>query len=173
MNISKSIEGFPEYCVSDCGEVVSFKYGKDGRPLKQRLSNSGYMLVQVYDKGKMYNRYVHRLVAKAFLTNESDCTTVNHKDGNKLNNSVCNLEWCSIQSNLDHAHKMGRSSGLTNPKKRWKLSPEQVQNIRYRISNGENQRRIAKEYGVSPSTICNIHKKLTWCFPIEGKRRKR
>ena len=104
----KKIEEFPGYLVSDTGEVKSTKYwgqfkrvNKDGT-LKQRTYKSGYKYVNLYKNGHMYSIKVHRLVASCFIPNPNNYPQVNHKDEDKGNNCVSNLEWCNASYNLSY-----------------------------------------------------------------------
>ena len=78
-----------------------------GKILKQRKNHKGYPVVYLSKYGKQSTRVVHRLVAKAFIPNPNNLPQVNHKDGNKENNNVCNLEWCTNSENQIHAWKTG------------------------------------------------------------------
>jgi len=101
----KDIENASNYEVSDNGEVrnKTTNYILKGRPTKR-----GYMQVSIrYDGEKNFiNRYIHRLVAEAFLsdTHTEEKDTVNHIDGDKSNNNVNNLEWVTYTENIQHAH---------------------------------------------------------------------
>lgn len=106
----KTILEYPNYEVSDKGEVRN-KY--TGCVLKQHIKN-GYYFVVFRIKGHGYNQYVHRLVAKAFIPNFFNNEFINHKDENKLNNNVNNLEWCTPKYN--------RNYGSTTAKLRDKFS---------------------------------------------------
>lgn len=75
--------------------------------LKARKHSNGYLRVMLSINNKHYDRYIHRLVAKAFLTNENEYKEINHKDGNKTNNYVSNLEWCDRSYNNKHAYSIG------------------------------------------------------------------
>ena len=109
------VDGFEgAYCVSNLGRVMSlarFVYDHSGRArsIPERImrcgqNNKGYLVVSLRIAGeKQIKRYVHRLVASAFLIKMDDTFEVNHKDGNKLNNVFQNLEWCSHQDNMTHA----------------------------------------------------------------------
>jgi hypothetical protein len=74
--------------------------------LKQGKSKSGYLIVSFCVDGVKSNQTVHRLVARAFIENESNKPQVNHKDGNKHNNSVENLEWVTVSENAKHAYSV-------------------------------------------------------------------
>lgn len=67
----------------------------------------GYSIVTLSKNGKSYKEYIHRLVAKTFLSNPLNKEYVNHKDGNKQNNCVSNLEWCTPSENNYHAFQTG------------------------------------------------------------------
>ena len=102
--VFKVVDGYEEtYAVSDEGDVYSF------RKLKPRENNCGYLCVVLCKDGeKPKQKFIHRLVAKAFLPNDKEYEQVNHKDCNRKNNNVNNLEWCSCQYNnyLAHAKKV-------------------------------------------------------------------
>lgn len=99
----KSINEASNYEISDEGEVrnKTTKY-----ILKGRLSKSGYLQVSIkIDEDSIFhNRYIHRLVAEYFLPQTENNLIVNHKDGNKQNNKVENLEQMTQSENIQHAH---------------------------------------------------------------------
>jgi hypothetical protein len=76
------------------------------RLLKAGKSKSGYLIVSFCVDGEKSNHTVHRLVARAFISNESNKPQVNHKDGNKHNNHVENLEWVTVSENGLHAYRV-------------------------------------------------------------------
>ncbi len=103
-------EGY--YEVSNFGDVRSVRYNNKGqvifnRLLKPAIKPKGYLGVILSKQSKTTNHLIHRLVAEAFIPNPNNLPEVNHKDGNKLNNTVSNLEWCSSSDNLYHAYKLG------------------------------------------------------------------
>lgn len=101
--IWKDIEGCPNYQVSNFGRVRSLPRPKTkGGILTQRKNNCGYLKVYFMIEGKGKLVSVHRLVAKAFINNPKNLPQVNHIDGNKENNNVDNLEWCTAKSNSLH-----------------------------------------------------------------------
>lgn len=113
----KDIKGFEEaYQVSDKGEIRSkdrythFKF-KDrfykGTLLRTQVGKSGYKIVKLMKAKKQYTFTVHKLVAEHFLEKPSYAQCVNHKDGNKLNNCVENLEWVTYSENNIHALQTG------------------------------------------------------------------
>ena len=89
----KEIKGFEGiYAVNEDGKVLNLTNGKI---LKNRKHKTGYLSVILYKDKKYKSKLVHRLVAEAFLSREEGKPFVNHKDENKENNCIENLEWCS------------------------------------------------------------------------------
>ena len=113
----RDIKGYDGlYQVSNYGRIKSFIRYNDGRIIKQCIGRR-YWKVILYKDKKEKCLFVHRIVAKAFIPNPLNKEQINHKDGNKLNNKVSNLEWCSREENMDHA----RANGLINSKKVLKI----------------------------------------------------
>ena len=97
----KPVVGYEgHYQVSNFGRVKSIKFGKE-IILKQKIKD-GYYYVGLSKNGIVKNYFVHRLVAEAFIPNPNNLPQVNHKDENKLNNSVDNLEWCDAKYNRNY-----------------------------------------------------------------------
>lgn len=110
----EKIKGYEEYSVDTNGIV----YSKKDKPLKYSINHSGYCIVNFIVNNKRKGFAIHTLVAKQFITNNDiNKTQVNHKDGNKLNNNVNNLEWVTPKENVRHAiNVLGYdNSGKQNP----------------------------------------------------------
>ena len=101
----KGFEGL--YEVSNTGQVRSVK---TGRILKNCLAGKGYCQVGLHKDGVQKNVFVHRLVAQAFIPNPKNYPEVNHKDENKLNNRIDNLEWCTSKYNINYGTRTERIS---------------------------------------------------------------
>ena len=146
------------YLVSNFGRVKN-KYWKILKPIKKE---NGYY--RVYLKSKWYP--IHRLVAEAFIPNPDNKPQVNHIDGNKKNNNVNNLEWCTAGENIKHAYKTNLRSAKGENNTQAKLSEEQIKEIRFLYVKGKhcefNSRGLAKKYNVNPKTILDIVNKKNW-----------
>ena len=104
MEIYKDIEGYEGlYQVSNLGNVKSLGNDKKRKEkiLKPNKNNRGYLYVGLYKDGKV-KHYIHRLVAQAFLQNPNNLPEINHKDEDKTNNHVTNLEWCDRKYNINY-----------------------------------------------------------------------
>ena len=96
----KDIKGYEGlYAVTSCGKVWSYINEKF---LVPDISNSGYLRVSLYKEGKFKKYYIHRLVAEAYIPNPDNLTQVNHRDENKTNNCLQNLEWCDAKYNINY-----------------------------------------------------------------------
>ena len=147
-----------EYLVNEYGDVRSLKNHGD-RILKKRISRDGYVwyILQINGKGKTMR--ANRLVANAFIPNPDGKPTVNHKDGNKKNNYVSNLEWATREEQMAHAYKHHLKRPMRGVlQKKHSLTEEEVREIRrvYKSHSKEyGMIALAKKYSVSISTIIN------------------
>lgn len=113
--IFKSIKGYEKrYEVSNFGRVKNLRTGKIMKP---EITNNGYCRVDLYDdNGKHKHKLIHRLVLEAFVPNPTSLPQVNHKDEDKTNNNVENLEWCSANYNSNYGTRGQRISEKQNKK---------------------------------------------------------
>jgi hypothetical protein len=106
---------------------------------------------------------VHRLVASAFLGQSPEGKyDINHKNGDKADNSVANLEYCTSAENRKHAFATGLQSLKGEKHTRAKLTDEMVFEIRRRLAAGESQQSIARSADVDPSNISHIARGRRW-----------
>lgn len=150
-----------DYIVLSNGEII----GSHGNLLKQRKDKDGYMAVTVGNNQiRRSSVRVHRIVASAFLDNPDNLPEVNHKDFNRSNNSLENLEWVSHHDNVNHSFQAGHysenKSGENNG--RAKISWQTVREIRDSYRDMNNISCISKAYGIPYSTIFNIVHYKTW-----------
>ena len=164
----KLIEGcdLPYYITTD-GRVwtTSRKNGIE-RFLKTRYNHQGYVVAGLMIGGNQKLMLVHRLVAKAFIPNPENKPFINHIDGNKANNHVENLEWCTQKENVYHAiHTLGHWSqsekqsraASEQGKKNRKLTMEDARKIRAEYASGTiGCYRLSKKYGISKPCILKI-----------------
>lgn len=117
----KNYEGL--YEISNYGHIRSLdryvidkgkKSFRKGTNISICKNEHGYKYVTLYKDGKQKHKYLHRLVAEAFIDNPNNYPEVNHLDFDKSNNYVTNLEWCSKRCNMNHAHINGKLSNKQN-----------------------------------------------------------
>ena len=151
MEIWKDIPDYEGlYQASNLGNIKSLK---KNIILRQNGDNYGYMQVILYNGETRKTGKVHRLVGKAFIENPENKPQINHKDGNKKNNHVSNLEWLTNRENKKHAINTGLT--VMSPKTReaqiasiGKVILDTATGIYY-----EKVKDAASIYGVNPSTI--------------------
>lgn len=178
----KGYEGL--YEVSDCGRVrsldryVEFQYPgcpesrklSRGRILSPGKTSHGYRSVALYSAEEKRHHRVNRLVAAAFIPNPEGKSEVNHKDCDKANDYVSNLEWCTHSENAMHAVANGRCTANTNPNRSPLYNPsqgsklilEEVRAIRRLYEAGMGQARIAEKFGVTQSNVSRICRNKAW-----------
>lgn len=172
IEIWKDIEGYEgSYQVSNLGRVKSLARQCGTCCRKEKIlviskTVDGYSRVRLQDGGKDKTARVHRLVAKAFLPNPLNKDTVNHIDGNKLNNEVSNLEWADRVEQMVHAYELGlKTSRVGSSNSNAKLTDEQVKEIRktyVRNSREFGTVALAKKYGVTNRVIGLITRGLAY-----------
>lgn len=150
------------YMVSNLGRVKSLpKHYHNEIILKNKNTKDGYFETALRKNNKTKWIRTHRLVAIAFIPNLENKEQVNHKDGNKRNNNVNNLEWCTLQENKEHAIRTGLQDfvGEKNPKAKSVLQFDKDGNF---IKKYNTLRKAMKETGVLEnkiSMVCNHHRK--------------
>ncbi len=121
-NIRSRFGEFNSYRVTKSGRVFSYRQGNILKPMSVVLDSSGYPIVKLYRDDKTVKTIaVHRLIADTFISNPNNLECINHKDENKQNNSIENLEWCTKAYNNcygNKALKIGLKLRDSNPSKR-------------------------------------------------------
>ena len=157
----KDIEGYEGlYQVSNLGRVKSIRYGKE-RILKPLRYNCGYFVVNLWKNGERNQYLVHRLVCQSFIPNPNNLPQVNHKDENKENNSVENLEWCTAKYNYNFGTiNQRRAEKLSKPVLQYTKSGEFVREWK---STHDVQRNLGYA-GSSISRCCRGKLKSAYGF---------
>ena len=147
-----------DYYARDDGTIYS---AKSHKILSPQLDKNGYEKVQMMsDDGKRHRYSVHRLILENFNPVEGmDKLQVNHKDGNKRNNKLENLEWVTCQENINHAINNNLRAKINGASK---LSIEQVKEIFIRANNGETNISLGEEFKVNPDQIGRIKNRKSW-----------
>ncbi|MVM35246.1 hypothetical protein GO755_34815 [Spirosoma sp. HMF4905] len=155
IEIWRPVVGFEgRYQVSSKGRVRSLPQFVKGRILKTRIINTGYERTVLYDGATQRHLLVHRLVAMAFIPNPLGLPQVNHKDSNRRNNTWANLEWVTLQENIDHAVKNNPGFG-GKPK----VTPAHIVN------------RIISDYYTQPRQFTIEQLSLTYRLSIDGVKK--
>jgi hypothetical protein len=154
----RSIIGFEGYYeVSNKGNVKRVNQAcgtSEGKRLKPQLTWSGYQYVDLTRDGeKRQRRPVHRIVIESFVSVRLPGQQINHKDGNKANNQLSNLEYVTASENCKHAYAMGLSKAP-----RTKLTEQEVREIR-KYAGSRTHKEIAEDYGVDKSLISHIRRR--------------
>lgn len=156
----------PSLLVSDTGRVIrmasSRHKGKGWQTypeleIRPRRVGAGYLGIQCKVVGERLERYVHRLVAEAFLPHDPDRREVNHRDGDKTNNNASNLEWVTHSENHRHAAMQGISSVAV-------LQPDQVRLIKNELKGGATLKEVATRYLLSVSAVSHIKTGRCWAW---------
>lgn len=153
------ITGFDAYDVNEQGQVVNTR---TGRILKPEIIWDGYERVTLSQNNRLKRFRVHRLVAEAFIPNLNNLPMVNHKDGDKRNNHVSNLEWVDCQQNTKHAFDNNlRKSGEEHYEAR--LTKEIVEKVCELIELGLPRGRILKQLPeVNRTQFDDIRRRRSW-----------
>jgi len=160
----KDIQGFEGYQISSLGSVKSFKRNRI-LILKQVKDNYGYFIVTLQKGSMRYGKKVHRLIAEAFIPNPENKKEVNHENGIKDDNRICNLSWNTFKENQDHATLNGlRPRGIKN--KNCKICEDIALLIKHELINNPNMFRkdIAIKFNTTKNIVDDIARKKTWAW---------
>lgn len=181
----RPVDGWP-YEVSSLGRVrrtgpdtLGRSSGRKTSLLRQQRIWTGYLRVRLCHGDRLANRYVHGLVAHAFIGPKPVGMEVNHRNGSKADNRAWNLEYVTRAENMRHAHRHGLVVPRSGDDHPWRQRPElirfgsatanakldeaKVTEIRRRYAaGGVTHARLAAEYGVSPSLMTYVINRKTW-----------
>jgi hypothetical protein len=144
--------GYPHYAATVDGRIYSLyshKFLSDKKMLGE------YKAVTICENGERKEETVHRLIAKAFIPNPDNLPVVNHKDGDKTNNCVTNLEWCTQKENVRHAMETGlRKKEVINDYR--SIPDEVVMQICILLEQGSRNKDICEMFGVTSTCVSGI-----------------
>lgn len=155
MNI-KNLEflGYSKYSVNSDSEVFNVKTGRKLKQFLCGIKRAQYFCVKLYNDEGSKTFKVHRLVVEAFVSAVPEGLCVNHKDGNKLNNTLSNLEIVSYSENTQHAKDTGLAKRI--------LSEEQVVSICKTICNGFRLKDTSKIHNVKYEIVMDIFRRKSY-----------
>ena len=138
------LKDHPDYGATKNGKIYSRKSGK-WKELKPQTDTDGYLQVRIYEHDSKRLTFVHRIVAETFIDKPDRCDEVNHINGDKRNNSVSNLEWCTRAENISHAHDIGLI------KTRTPISLTNIYTNEKRIFKGQHE--ASRELGINQGNL--------------------
>lgn len=154
----KAIKGFEGlYGITEDGKVWSFYTNKF---IKHSMLNTGYPMVTLWDGKKSHGRTLHRLVAEAYLPKIDGKPHVNHKDSDRKNPRLENLEWCTRSENMKHGLASGNFDGKLGRKGKqngnYRISSEVVTAIIKARNEGASLKELSSKYNVNLSYIWKL-----------------
>ena len=141
MKVWVPAKDLPTYEVSNEGDVRNVK---TGRIIKQHINGRGYPSLALRKDKQQITKVTHRLIADSFFDGDHEGLDVNHRDGNKTNNYISNLEWCTRKENIQHAFAIG----LKKPSRQIRVRVVETGEI------FESIRECGRALGVNQSDIC-------------------
>ncbi|MEQ5272780.1 HNH endonuclease [Proteus terrae] len=123
------IKGFEDYLINKSGQLISIKFNKI-KKLNPSLDVYGYEKVTLSMNGKPKSCLVHRLVAETFLLNPQNKRDVNHLNGDKTDNRLCNLEWATPKENTEHAWATGLNNSRFKPIKQLDINGKLIRTFK-------------------------------------------
>lgn len=152
------------YKISNFHRVKNIVY-RGKQTIAKGYINAGYMCVSLTKNMIRKAGFLHKLIATVFIPNPKNFKVVNHRDGNKLNNAVWNLEWCDKSHDVKEAHRLGLSHGYSMPGEKHpssKLKSKDLKYIKKQLGLGVTQKSIAISLGVSQTLISYINNNKRW-----------
>ena len=155
-------------------QIQNLDYEINEQGVVQRISSKrikksfrrkdGYIGIQLYKtKYEIVNYQLHRLMAIAFIPNPDNKQYINHKDSNRENNNLTNLEWVTLEENVKHGHQLGYASNKGSKNGFSILNEYQVLEIRkLRIEQNLSYQKLATIYNVSYGCIAGIIQRINW-----------
>lgn len=156
----KIIEGFSNYKIDESGNIISIK---KNLPIKKQVNIDGYYVVNLYVNGKDYHKRVCRLVAQAYLEDYSEDLVVNHKDLNKKNDHVSNLEMVTIKQNNHHSVTLQPEVH----RKKSQYTKEQILELCEILITGVDCLEASRITGISYEVVTKVRNKTTWKWLIK------
>ena len=180
----RDIEGYEGlYQISNWGRVKSLNYKRTGEEgiLLPSPNKHGYLRIDLCKKGEKPKHFsIHRLVAQAFIPNPDNLPQVNHKDENKTNNYVYNLEWCDDKYNVNYGTRNERGAEKRKGKKHTEESKNKISESHYKkikcVTTNEIFNSIieaSENYNINKSNItqcCRGKRKSAGKHPITGEK---
>jgi hypothetical protein len=157
----KEVNGFPNYLITENGDI----FNKKGLKLKKQVNIDGYFVVNIYNSTGEYHKRICRLVAEAYLSDYSETLVVNHKDLNKQNDNVSNLEMVTIAENTKHSMLNQPHVHTGNAK----ISDEDVVLIRNLMLAGKSNTEVLQITRFSKDIIYGIRNGSFSRIPSEVK----
>lgn len=146
---------FDNYDIFEDGRVFSHKTQKYLRP---QNNGNGYLKVYLYKEGKMFQQYIHKLVAITFIPNPHNYKYIDHIDRNKANNNLSNLHWCSASENINNTAGKARYSVRRTRAKHY--TNELKQNVRKDYSEGLTVMQLHVKYKIPRQSISRFVKEI-------------
>lgn len=153
----KPVPNYIGYYASKCGVIFSARTGKL-KKLKYKTNEDGYAVIVLCIQNKRKDISVHRCVALSWLPIDKDRTQVNHKDGDKKNNFLSNLEWVTVTENNRHAINVLKKR-VGNSHANSKITSDIV--LKIRVEKG-SLKSIGQKYGLGISQVKRIKDRQTW-----------
>ena len=150
-------EIYDNYYITKDAEVFN-KYGKKLSPVD---NGKGYLILNINIDGKRRCKALHRMVAEAFIPNPFDLPEVNHKDANRKNNSIENLEWVTHGQNIRHSYKMQNRSAVGVNNANVTITEDTVKEICELLQKGFKSSKI-RDLGYPYNIVRQIKSKAIW-----------